>query len=129
MVSYLLVAAAAAAAAPDSLASSELQWREMIPGVHFAPTYGDWEKQAHGKFVRLDPGARVPMHTHSGDYHAVVVSGRIANLYEGGKTVEVEQGDYWNVAAGLPHGHLCLSKEPCLAYTHSDGLWDLKLVE
>lgn len=128
MIAYLLVVAAATAA-PDSRSASELQWREMAPGVNFAPAHGDWEKQAHGKFVRIDAGAKVPMHTHSGAYHAVVVTGRIANIYDGGKTVELGQGDYWNVAAGLPHGHACLSKEPCLAYTHSDGAWDLKLAE
>lgn len=130
--SALALAAAAAPAiaqAPDTLSQGELQWRTMFPGVEFAPAYGDWEKEAHGKFVRFAPGTTVPMHTHSGAYHGVMISGRMANLLDAGSRVAIEPGSYFYIAATRPHGHECISAEPCLFYTYGDTLWDLQLIE
>lgn len=137
MVKMAFAASAAAAilATPgiaqssDVTAASALQWRTMFPGVEFAPAHGDWEKEAHGKFVRFAPGTKVPMHTHGAPYHAVMVSGRMANLLAADTRVEVEPGAYFHMAAGRAHGHECVSAEPCLFYTYSDSLWDLKLIE
>lgn len=140
-MSYAFTAAAAAAilftgvptgaGGTQTLPSADLKWREMIPAVvDFAPAYGDWEKGAHGKYARVQPGATVPMHSHSGAYHAVLISGRLTNLLDAGPTrVALNQGDYWYMAAGRAHGHVCTSAEPCLVYTHSDAAWDLKLVK
>jgi quercetin dioxygenase-like cupin family protein len=100
----------------------------MFPGVEFAPAYGDWEKEAHGKFVRFAPGGMAPMHTHTNAYHAVMISGQMANLYDEGRS-NVGPGDYWFVAARRPHGHECVSAEPCFFYTYGDALWDIQLSE
>jgi quercetin dioxygenase-like cupin family protein len=126
--SMIATAAAASAQAPDRVAAADLKWQEMFPGVEFAPAYGDWEKGAHGKYVRFAPGSQAPMHTHSGPYHAVMISGRLANLYAEGRS-EVGPGDYWFVAARRPHGHDCVSAEPCFFYTHSDAFWDIELAD
>ncbi|HUG45124.1 MAG TPA: cupin domain-containing protein [Sphingomicrobium sp.] len=122
------IAATASAQAPDSIAAADLEWREMFPGVHFAPAHGDWEKAGHGKFVRFAPGTQVPMHTHSNFYRGVMISGQMENIFEEGR-VPVGQGDYWFVADKRPHGHQCLSKEPCFFYTYGDSLWDIQLTE
>ena len=125
----LAVTAGAAAYAQGSgiLVKNALQWREMFPGVSFAPAYGDWEKEAHGKYVQISRTAKVPLHTHGNGYRAVVISGRMANLYEGGERVELAPGDHFHMAAKRPHAHECLSEEPCFFYTHSDGSWDIAL--
>ena len=124
----LSVGAAAYAQGGDTLAQNALEWREMVPGVSFAPAYGDWEKGAHGKYVRIARTAQVPLHTHGNGYRAVMISGRMANLYEGGQRVEISAGDSFHMAAKRPHSHECLSEEPCFFYTHSEGLWDLEVV-
>jgi hypothetical protein len=129
--SVLLIGTSAMAQGTDRLPVSGLKWREMIPKiVSFAPAYGDWEKGAHGKFARVEPGATVPMHSHRLAYHGVLLSGRLTNLLDSGPTrVELVPGDYWYMAANRAHGHVCTSAEPCLVYTHSDGAWDLTLVK
>lgn len=129
--SLLVAASAFAAPNTDRLAAEDLEWHEMIPDVvHFAPAYGNWEEGAHGKFARVQPGATVPMHRHSRSYHGVLIAGRLANMLDTGSTrVELEPGDYWYMEGGRAHGHVCTSGEPCLAYVHSDGAWDLTLVE
>lgn len=126
-----LVGTSVGAQGTNRLSASQLEWREMIPGVvSFAPSYGDWEKGAHGKYARVQPGATVPMHSHKLDYHGVLISGRLTNLLDAGPTrVELAPGDYWHMAGGRVHGHICTSAEPCLVYTHSDGAWDLTLAK
>lgn len=119
---FVLSASAAAHAQPTP--APEPQWREMAPGSHFAPAYGDWEKGAHGKLIRLAPGLDVPFHSHSNDYHGVMVSGRMTNVYQDGKSSIVGSGDYWDMPAKVPHAHKCVSEEPCLLYTHMGGTWD-----
>ena len=114
----------AAAAAQDRVVPASLQWKEIVPGAHFAAAYGDWEKEAHGKFVRFVKGVHVPLHRHTNDYHGVAISGRLVNVFEGGRKVELAPGDYFHMAAMRAHAHECLSEEGCLFYTHGDKLWD-----
>lgn len=102
----------------------EPQWREMAPGSQFAPAYGDWEKEAHGKLIRLAAGLDVPFHSHSSDYHAVMISGRMTNVYRDGRTTIIGSGDVWDMPAGVPHAHKCVSEVPCLLYTHMPAAWD-----
>jgi quercetin dioxygenase-like cupin family protein len=113
--------------ATETLDRADLRWQEMVPGVSFAPAYGDWNKEGHGKFVRILHGTEVPLHIHSNDYHAVVVAGRMANLFEDGQRKEVGPGDYFYMRAGRPHAHDCISEEPCFFYTYGDGSWDIEL--
>lgn len=119
--------AQAAAGDADTLAAADLEWREVFPGVAFAPAYGDWESEAHGKFVRFAEGTAAPLHTHTGAYHAVMISGELVNIYEDGARAEISPGDYFHMAAERPHGHECVSQSPCFFYTHSDALWDIAL--
>jgi quercetin dioxygenase-like cupin family protein len=126
--SLLAAASPPAAQAPDRIPAAALEWQEMIPGVHFAPAHGDWEEGPHGKFVRFAPGTQVPMHTHTNGYRGVMISGQMANLFEGARE-EIGPGDYWLVAEKRPHGHECVSKDPCFFYTYGDSLWDIQLSE
>lgn len=126
-VAGVALCAGAQAKAGDSIAVADLQWKEMFPGVKFAPSYGDWEKGAHGKFVRIDHGAKVPLHLHSNDYRAVLISGRMANLFEGDQRTEVGAGDYFYMAAKRAHAHECMTEDGCFFYTYGDGLWDIEV--
>lgn len=129
LISATALAPFGAKAAPPgatSLAADALAWVEMAPGVHFAPAYGDWNKEAHGKFIRFAPGAAVPFHTHTGGYHGVTITGRVTNPYPGETDPKAfGPGDSWFVPGGAMHSNACVSAEPCLFYTHSDGPFDL----
>ena len=108
----------------DRLSPTSVQWKEIVPGAHFGAAYGNWEKGAHGKYVRFVKGVQIPMHRHTNEYHAVAISGRVVNLFEGGTKVEMAPGDYFHMAAGRAHSHECLSDEGCLFYTYGTQLWD-----
>ncbi len=124
MAVMALFAPIASAQGSDRVAPAALQWKQIVPGAHFAAAYGDWEKGAHGKYVRFVKGVQIPLHRHTHGYHAVAISGRIVNLFEGGKRVEIAPGDYFYMAAMRAHSHECLSDGGCLFYTYGDRLWD-----
>ena len=47
--------------------------------VSFAPAYGDWAVEGHGKFVRFESGVEAPVHTHTNVDHGIVISGALTN--------------------------------------------------
>jgi anti-sigma factor ChrR (cupin superfamily) len=122
-----MLAGSALAQPADRLQQGDLQWREMFPGVTFAPAYGDWEREAHGKFVTILPGTEIPLHLHSGGYSAVMIAGRMDNIFEGDQRDGLAPGDYFRMDGGRLHAHDCVSEEPCLFYTYSDGAWDIEV--
>ncbi|MCM8556665.1 cupin domain-containing protein [Sphingomicrobium sediminis] len=113
----------------SAISIDALQWQEMVPGVAFAPTHGDWNEGAHGKYVSIVKDAVVPMHTHSAGYHAVFISGKMTNLYSDGGRLHLSPGDYFQIDAMQPHAHDCTSDEPCVFYTYSDQAWDIQIKE
>jgi quercetin dioxygenase-like cupin family protein len=129
----IVIAAFPATAQPESavvVPSSALEWQEIVPGLEFAAVYGDWSAEGHGKMVRVASGFTSPLHRHTGDYHATVISGTVTNPYPGEtEPPQMGPGASWYVPAGAPHVTACVSEEPCLFYTHSEGAWDLEVVE
>jgi len=118
-----------AADAPAPVAQADLEWVEIVPGISFAAVYGQWDAEAHGKFVRFEPGAAAPLHRHSSAYRGVMVQGRLTNPYPGEEAVEMAPGDYWHVPAGMAHANECVSEEPCLFFTYGDAAWDITMAD
>lgn len=133
LAAFLLATPAVAQSAPCEAATvrqSDLQWAEIVPGIAFAAVHGDWQAEAHGKMIRFDPGAAVPMHTHTHPYRGVMVSGRLTNPYAGEDApTAMGPGDTWYVPGGVEHSNACVSDEPCLFYTSGDEAWDIQVVE
>lgn len=124
VVAALCIGSIAFAQGRDRVTPADLQWKQIVPGAHFAAAYGDWEKGGHGKYVRFVKGVQVPLHRHTNDYHAVVISGQMVNLFEGGQRAPVAPGDYFYMAPMRAHSHECHSEQGCLFYTYGDRLWD-----
>jgi len=75
-------------------------WEDPIPGVrliHFAG--GPAAAAADCGFVRLGPGCRFPWHTHKGEEHSLVLSGKVRE--HGGRILG--PGDELVVADGSEH--------------------------
>ena len=134
LAAVVLAGGVAATEAPPEGAEArpvaEAEWTEIVPGVDFAPAYGVFTEEPHGKWVRFEPELVSPLHTHTHAYHGVVIRGTVINPYEGEEDPpEMGPGDYWYVPGGVAHKTGCVSEEPCLFYTHGDELWDIQLVE
>ena len=105
--------------------ASSIEFAQVAPFVRMGAAWGDRAQGAHGTFGVFPAGARSPMHTHSGAYHGVVISGTMTNPFEGeANPPPMAAGSYWYVPAGKAHVTACISQEPCNFYFHADGAFD-----
>jgi len=120
-----------------SLRHDELDWIQ-IPGLEgpleasFAFLWGNPMTGPSGFFLRLPAGGRVPWHTHSGDYHAVVLSGALQVLREGAApdaTPRLGPGAYHFQRGGEAHREVVVSDEDLVAYVQFFGPNDLLEIE
>lgn len=88
----------------------KLNWRKTpLPGIFHSVLDVDAAKHRVTVFVRLDPGARIPPHTHGGEEDLYVVRGNLS--CEDGTVLRA--GDYLRSPAGSFHSGLW-SDEGCL---------------
>lgn len=105
--------------------ASAITYAEVAPFVQMGSAWGDRSKGAHGTFGIFKAGAASPVHTHSGAYHGVVISGVMTNPFDGETNPpRMGSGSYWHVPAGARHVTACVSKEPCVFYFHADSGFD-----
>ncbi|MEM6482147.1 MAG: cupin domain-containing protein [Pseudomonadota bacterium] len=64
-------------------------------------------------WVKFEPGATYPMHSHAYEQVSVLVQGRL-RLKVGTETREVGPGDMWFVPTDTPHGGDVLGDEPAI---------------
>jgi mannose-6-phosphate isomerase-like protein (cupin superfamily) len=101
-------------------------WQTRIPGVAVAAfSGGPALAGAECKFLRIAPGATLPMHTHVGEESVFVLGGHIRDVtYDR----EFGPGDSWRLAAGTRHqlvvprsGDSGGSNQPCICAVRARG--------
>ena len=94
-------------------------------GPPFAVAWSD-DDGAHGRFVRFPPGFSSPIHTHSHDYHGIVVMGVMDNpMHDEDDAVDLPSGSAYFVPGKSVHTTRCISDTPCLFYVHQNAPFDL----
>ena len=81
---------------------NEYQWRRFREGVDIAPLSGDREQGCSCALLRYQPGARVPLHTHSGHEHLLVLRGSQTDgsgVYERGTFIVNMPGSHHHVSS------------------------------
>lgn len=98
---------------------------DMKDGPQIADVWGDSASEAHGRFWKFAGGFASPPHTHSSDYHAVVLKGTVMNYAPDDKAPkEMGPGSYWMQPAGGDHITACKAGEECLIYSYTMGKFD-----
>jgi quercetin dioxygenase-like cupin family protein len=96
------------------------------PGV--AVLHGDPSTGPSAMLISIRRGS-IPLHTHSSDYHLLVVRGTVKHWDEGGTEAAARPlgpGSYWFQPADQVHGDACVADE-CVAYLVWSGKRDGKL--
>jgi len=89
-----------------------------------APAYGDLSHGPHGTFIRMPAGFVSHVHTHTGDYWGVVLSGVAVNGLPGSTDVALPAGSYWFQKGGEAHVTKCISPNECLFFIGQEGKFD-----
>ena len=100
----------------------------VTDGVHgqlqAAPAFGDLAHGAHGTFIKMPAGFVSPVHTHTEDYYAVVISGVGVNIPVGGIDVPLPVGSYWFQKGGERHITKCISPNECIFFLSQPNKFD-----
>ena len=72
----------AAAPAPKFTAAEEVKWDDQ-GGLKLATLFGDYKKGPYGGLLKLPAGFTSPLHSHSGTYEAVEISGTSSHWLRG----------------------------------------------
>ncbi len=103
----------------------QIEFEQIAPFVQMGAAWGNRQQGKHGTFGVFPGGASSPLHTHSGAYHGVVISGVMINPFEQEQSpIHMGPGGYWYVPANVEHVTACVSEEPCVFYFHADGAFD-----
>ena len=121
---------AARSAGAVTTRADQIQFEEIAPFVQMGVAWGDRSRSAHGTFGLFKAEAASPPHTHSGAYHAVVLSGTMTNPFgDEENPPEMTRGSYWYVPGGVEHVTACISAERCLFYFHAEEAFDFTPTE
>jgi quercetin dioxygenase-like cupin family protein len=80
--------------------------------------------------MKYSAGVKAPPHTHSGDYYAVVVSGKFRHYLESEDEYKVlTPGATWFQKSHVVHGDWCVGPEDCILNTFWPEGFDVNFVE
>jgi len=94
-----------------------------------APVFGDIFGGKHGTLIKMPKKFTSPVHTHSEDYHAVVVTGIISNGLPGAADVPLATGSHWFQKGDEAHVTKCLSSTECVFFITQQDKFDFFVVQ
>jgi beta-alanine degradation protein BauB len=126
-----LAAAKGAAKVPVLSALADAKWTPLMkegPLPAFAPIEGDATKGAHFAYLKLPAGFTSPPHSHSSDYWAVLVQGKMTHWAAvGGTEGEAKPlgvGDLTFMPAKVDHVSKCFPGADCVLAVVQKGKFD-----
>jgi quercetin dioxygenase-like cupin family protein len=108
---------------------TELEFQTLMPGVAVASAVGHFARGAHGSFVRLDHGVRLPLHHYSGAVTGVVVEGEVSQRVPGdaGSARPLGAGASFAFGPGAPHETHNEGDGTALVFIFQQTPWDVVL--
>ena len=110
--------------------AKDLKWVPLMPDLKdksplIADVWGDPASGPHGRFWKVPAGMASPAHSHTSDYHAVVIKGTLMNYAPDDKAPkEMGPGSYWMQPGGGAHITACKAGSECIAYSYTMGKFD-----
>lgn len=114
--------------APKFTAAEELKWEDVGGGLKLATLYGDHEKTAFGGLLRVPAGHTSPLHSHSGAYESVQISGTSSHWMkgeDGTKAKKMTPGSYWMIPAKTEHVSSCAAGADCIVFRWQKTKYDV----
>jgi quercetin dioxygenase-like cupin family protein len=127
-----VVGTALATTQPRSIGLKSLKdavWTPLMGGpLAAAPIQGDATKGPYEGYVKLPAGFVSPSHSHSHDYWAVPVQGKMTHwATQGGSEKSAKQlgvGDLTHMPANVEHISKCFPGEDCIVVVVQQGNFD-----
>ena len=114
------------------VAAEEVKWDELEGGARIGTLYGDHKKGAYGALFKLPSGVTSAMHSHSGTYEAVQISGTSSHWLkgeDGTKAKKMTPGSYWMIQGKADHVSSCAPGTDCVFYMWQRTKYDAIFVK
>jgi hypothetical protein len=111
---------------PKFVASEEVKWDD-VGGPKLGVLTGDSKKGPYGALMRLPAGFTSPLHSHTGAYEAIQISGTSSHWLkgeDGTKAKKMTPGSYWSMPAKLDHVSSCAPGQDCVVYVWQKTKFD-----
>ncbi len=111
--------------------AGDMKWAETPgapPDVKGVTLWGDPAKGPYGGIQKFPPGFSAPLHTHSSDMHAVVISGTFLVGPEGGPENRLPAGSYEFIPSTYKHTTKCDTGSECVVFVETKGKFDVKMI-
>ncbi len=95
--------------------------------IMVSDAYGKVTSGPHATITKFPQGFRSVLHSHTGDYYAVVIAGVMANYRPGGEVKKLSAGSYWFQEGGEAHITECFS-ENCTVVLVQDVGFDAQIL-
>jgi len=95
--------------------------------IMVSDAYGKVASGPHATITKFPKGFKSALHTHTGDYYAIVISGVMANYRPGSEIKHLSAGSYWFQKGGEPHITECFS-ENCAVVLVQDVAFDAQIL-
>lgn len=108
------------------LPAQELKWvaQAEFPEVKMAVVEGDAKKGPHHAFHKFPAGFEAPLHHHSPDYFATVISGTMI-INVDGKDYRMGAGSFLSLKPKMKHSTRCDKAAECILFMDTRGAWDV----
>jgi len=120
-----------AATQPKFNAAEEIKWDD-VSGMKLGTLFGDYKKGPFGALLKLPGGYTSPLHTHSGAYEAVQISGTSSHWLkgeDGTKAKKMTPGSYWTIPAKLEHVSSCAPGADCVMFVWQKSKFDVAVAK
>lgn len=109
------------------VAAEEVKWDDLEGGAKIGTLHGDHKKGAYGALYKLPSGVTSPMHSHTGTYEAVQISGTSSHWLkgeDGTKAKKMTPGSYWMIQGKAEHVSACAPGTDCVFYLWGKTKYD-----
>jgi hypothetical protein len=101
------------------IAVEEVKWDDLGGGPKLALLTGDYKKGPYTALMKLPAGFTSPVHSHSGTYEAVEISGTSSHWLkgeDGTKAKKMTPGSYWTFQGKADHVSSCAPGADCVLF-------------
>lgn len=108
------------------IAAEEVKW-EDIGGPKLGLLTGDYKKGAYGALIKMPAGYTSPLHSYTGAFEAVEISGTSSHWLkgeDGTKAKKMTPGSYWTFAAKAEHISSCAPGTDCVMFVWQKTKYD-----
>lgn len=112
--------------------ADELKWIDppnSPPGVKMAVLWGDPTKGAHGAIHKFPGGFAAPLHHHTANHRALVLTGTVTLTPDGEAAKKLGPGSYFTFTGKKKHTTACDAGADCQIFVDCSGSWDVVMAD